>query len=171
MTAERLAKLPQRIDDDTIQMLAAVLPRQRSTPEHLDQVLRGLATLPRRREDELNGKIKYAFYKRKLEKFDDETLSRMCSAALERHKFMPSIKECIDLCKELQSPDLHRAAQRKIQNELQARAEDTLDKIPDMEPEQINALPQRLKDIAVTRCLVRLDPETGELVKRGVPAG
>lgn len=160
-----LDRLPARLSDSTMAALADImncaLPAdQGCDDEHFAACMRSLATLPTGRGDEVDGKLRYSLYKRKLSGFSNAAMSHLVSQALERCKFFPTIHECLGLLRgwnnRQQAVDARRRATNARQNELQLRMEETMDALSrgDLDGEEIAALPEWCRRIAEARGLL-----------------
>lgn len=165
-----LENLPKRLSDGLMAHLEMIvscpLPPDVSCDDgHFAQVMRSLSILPRRADDEISGKLRTGLYERMLGGFSDEGLSYMCERVLATCTFFPSIAECLKILEKWDNRALAKQAQEKAKNALrherQFRMEETMLSLMkgELDGDAIAALPEGIRDIALTRALIWADPD------------
>lgn len=92
-----------RLDDDTLQALAAIAraPLPPLVPIDRSVLVKSLAALdaalPRRRSDDDSGKLMLATYVRKLGHMPKEQIDYLCNVALDTLEWFPSIAKCNEI--------------------------------------------------------------------------
>lgn len=133
---------------------------------HFSQCLRILqAALPKRASDTLSGELFVAAYQRKLGHHPKEAISYMTDQALDRFQWFPTIKECAEVIEGWSRNDDALKAKNRAgiiaRNERQARLDETIAALEagELSGDQIAALPERFRDIALTQGLIWADPD------------
>lgn len=160
-----LDRLPARLGDSLLATLDEIancrLPIvEPCSEDQFDKMMRSLSILPRKGDDEVTGKLRHGLYLRKLGGFSDEAIGHLCSKALETCKFFPTISECLAILKGWDNRHLSITAREKarvaVRNERQFRMEETMTALcrGDLDGDQIAALPEGIRRIALTRALI-----------------
>lgn len=118
--------------------------------------------LPRRQDDQLTGKLRFALYKRHLSGFSNEALAYLANKATAELHWFPLPVECLSILKAW--PNATRDAERKekaghlIQWENQARMEDALRELAarTLSQADVDALTDMTKRVAAEKGYVRL---------------
>lgn len=160
-----LAALPKRLSDADLAAVVKVaeypLPALPACEESvLEEELRLLTVLPRRRADEVTGALMVSAYKDVLGEYPVQAIRFLRHHALRHCKFMPSTAECVEILEGWQRRDGQAKAKAEVlrRNEMQARMEDTMARLQREALDQaaIDALPENWKRIAETRGLLRI---------------
>lgn len=161
-----LENLPPRLGDGLMGQLVEIancpLPAETGWDEdHFAQVMHSMSTaLKMRSDDEIDGKLRYALYRRKLQGFSRKALSYLCEKALETCTFFPTISECLKILKGWENRTIATAARDKaklaVSRERTARMEETMTALMrgDLDGEAIAALSEGIRSIALTRGLI-----------------
>lgn len=174
-----LSSLPARLDDGTVELLKQIVtaplpPVEQCSDEQLARCLKSLDILPRKADD-TSGKLRYALYRAKLSGYSDAALGYMTSKALEQCHWFPTIAECLTILagfpnREVAS-DRKETAKLLIRREANARMDDDLLvlKNREMAQEQIDALPEFTKRVAVERCFLWACKDGTHIVRHLTP--
>jgi hypothetical protein len=160
-----LAAPPARLDDRqlaAVETLAnAPLPALPSCgPDHFTKCMRALATLPRQHSDEIKGEMQFTLYRKMLGSFPEQALSFLCETALLECDWFPTIKQCRDIIgrwNRSDQPVLDQArAEYLARAERQTRFDEAMARLVggDADQAEIDAMPDRWKQIAETRSLL-----------------
>lgn len=153
MPARALATLeamPTRLDDAALALVDAIARAQMPTlapptPSQFAEILRRLATLPRRADDDGTGELRAAIYARHLGDFPLPALAYLAREAIEQCRWMPTVAECLQILNGWKrNDDAKRArdlARHLAQRERIARFEDLCRLAPTMASEELEALP------------------------------
>lgn len=123
------------------------------------------ASLPRRASDDMSGEALVDAYRWKLGSQPRSAISHLTSVALDRCKWFPTIAECMEIIGGWTRNDealrTKRRAEVLARNERLARLDETIAALEngELDAEQIYALPDRFRDIALTRGLIWADPD------------
>lgn len=168
-----LKALPARLDDPTLALveamasapLPALLPCDERT---MHQCLRTWqATLPRRASDDVSAVILAKAYRAKLGHYPAAAIAWLCSEALSECEWFPTIAQCLAILGRWQRDDAALRNKRRAavlaMRERQARLDETIAALEQglLDSEAIAALPERWREIAETRGLVRRDADGG----------
>lgn len=182
-----LKSLPSRLDDGTMDLLREIvnspLPAsQHCDDEHFARCMKALDILPRRRDDEIGGQLKFGIYKRHLSGFSNDALSWLVADATRTLDWFPTPSQCLTILRAW--PNRELAARRRdkaivmIDGEMQARLRDALAVLArrGMDQDGIDTLPDRWKAIAAEkgylwswpdgRYSIRHDIEVAEVAER-----
>lgn len=113
--------------------------------------------LPRRQEDELQGRQRLALYKRHLGGFSDEAISHLTEMVTRTCHWFPTPAECLKILASW--PNAERDAQRRdkakvlVRREMQHRMEDAMERLRkrEVDPAEIEAMPDLWKRAAAER--------------------
>jgi hypothetical protein len=165
-----------RLDDAALNAVVAVakapLPALPPIdPDVLHQSFSVLdAALPRRSSDEASGKLMLAAYRRKLGHMPKEQIDFVCNAILERCRWFPTIAECLEIAGEWSRPDARERARARViaDREYQARMEDAHRSLAagQIEQSDVDAWPERWRQIAAAQGLLHDDPDKLWLIRR-----
>lgn len=173
----RLANLPARLDDA---ILAKVEEYARSTPpalartdrDHILQFIKLMSDMPRKDADQDTGEVKKENIVFHLERLPRACLNWMRGEVHIRFTFFPSIKELLDLAKEWRRNDDAVLARSKAAVMVRRERETRMDEARyalrhgRMLQEEIDALPERWKQIFEAESLLRLHDDGGYTLRR-----
>lgn len=166
-----LNNLPARLDDSTLAKVEAIasspLPALASCdPNHFGKVLWVLlAALPKRKSDDISGELLVNAYRRMLGHLPAEQIDHLAVEVLAKCEWFPSIAECLKLVEGwTRNDDALKTKNRAgiiARNERQARLDETIRalELGELDADQIYALPERFRDIALTQGLIWADPD------------
>lgn len=168
-----------RLDDQALTMLTelATSPLPALPPcsdGDFAELLRALTILPRRADDEVTGDLRAKIYRRKLGQHSHDALKFMVSTALDELDWFPTIAQCQAILTRWERNDnaVHRkaAAANLARAERRARFDDVMSALErrDLDQAAIDALPERLRVIAMERGFLRLHDDGAY---RARPAG
>lgn len=174
-----LTRLPRRLDDGTMATLREIAnsplpPAQHCDDEHFARCMKALDILPRRRDDEIGGQLKFGIYKRHLGGFSNDAMSWLVSEATRTMDWFPTPAQCLTVLRAWPNRDVAAArrdvAQSRIQQENQSRLEDALDRLGKRQGDQawIDVLPEQWKAIAAERCFLWAWPDGRYTVRHAI---
>ena len=151
-----LETLPKRLDDTTLALVMELsdspLPApQTCDDEHFAKCMKCLDILPRRRDDELTGKVKFGIYARHLRSFPNEALTYLAHEATKTCQWFPTPADCLKILRAYPNRDVAKTRRTRarllVEQELQARIGEARQALNDqvMGQDQIDALPDRWK--------------------------
>lgn len=132
--------------------------------DHFEKSMRALAILPSRSEDDVRGELKFAIYRRMLGKYSKPAISHLVETALATLDWFPTPKQCLEILSGWRDRDAvehkHRTAMAAsaVRQERQARLGEVMDALDRraLDQEQIDALPDQVKEIGAERGFLRL---------------
>lgn len=133
----------------------------RCDDDHFEKSMRALALLPRRADDDMKGELRIAIYRRMIGGYSKEAISFLAETALAELEWFPSPKQCLDILARWKRNDeaVHKQAMagKLARAERQARFDDTMGALDrrELDQAQIDALPERMRDIAAERGFLR----------------
>jgi hypothetical protein len=131
-------------------------PLATADAQFLDRCLRMLTTLPRRRDDEVTGKLRVRAYELAIGAYPRPALEFLIAEALRTCRFFPSTSECVDILGRWERNDealrSRRSAELAVRREQQARFDQAMRRLSAEACDQaeIDALPERWKRMAET---------------------
>lgn len=157
-----LVALPKRLDNRMLEMVRHIAksPALRDEPcddEHIAKCLRSLNTLPRRADDDLNGDLRVALFRRKLRHIPATAWSFIVETALGRCDWFPTIAECLRIVAEWPQvgvgDERRKQAAHLMQRELNARLDEAVMSLAkrDMAQAEIDAIPEQAKMVAAEK--------------------
>lgn len=181
LNALALSSLPDRLDDTVLGMLRELvnspLPAPQSCDEqHFAKCLALIDILPRRQDDQLTGKAKFALYRRILGGFSNEAISYLAEQATSKCHWFPTPAECLEILRSW--PNRQREGENRdkarhlIQREMNARMDEAVEalgtrKVPQ---EAIDAMPTAWKRRAAEKCFLWAWPDGRFTVRRDLSA-
>jgi len=124
--------------------------------QFLDRCLRMLTTLPRRKDDEVTGKLRVRAYELAIGTYPKSALEFLVAEALRTCRFFPSTSECVEILGRWERNDealrSRRSAELAVRREQQARFDEAMRRLAAEASDQseIDALPERWKRMAET---------------------
>lgn len=165
-----LSTLPARLDDRMLAMVRAISssPALVDAPcpeEHFIKSMRAMSILPRRADDDLTGELRVGLYQRKLGDKPAAAISFLCSEALGRCEWFPSIAECLRILAEFPGTGVGErrrdTARHLVQRELNARLDEMVARLATraLTQDEIDALPESAKLVAAEKCYLWAWPD------------
>lgn len=132
--------------------------------DHFEKSMRALATLPSRAEDDIRGELRFAIYRKLLGKYSKAAISHLVETALTTLDWFPTPRQCLAILGDWRERDVvahkHRTAMAAsaVRQERQARLGEVMDALDRraLDQEQIDALPDQVKEIGAERGFLRL---------------
>ena len=140
------------------------------------QCLRLLDTLPRRKDDDVGGQLRVRAYELAIGTRSRAELEFMVTHALRNCKFFPSTSECVEILSRWSRDDEavkeRNRAETVARHERQTRFDEAMRWLARGERDQaeIDALPQRWKEMAVTYGHLQRDDDGRFVLRSRVPA-
>lgn len=146
--------------------------------ERFAWAMRALSILPRRADDDVKGELRAKLYRAKLRHCTEPQIIFVVDKALERFTFFPTIKELLDVAAEWIAPAsdalaLRRRLVAKLNASRQARFDALMDRLKarDLTQDEIDALPERIRMIALDKGYLWLHPDQSYTVRSDCDAG
>lgn len=127
--------------------------------------LRMLDALPRQKTDTLGGELRVRAYEIAIGQRPKEAIEFLVTEALRNCKFFPSTSECNEILSRWERNDdalrAKRQAEASVRWERQARLDEAMARLAsgDCDQAEIDALPERWKEIAETRSYLWRHPD------------
>lgn len=170
-----------RLDDHRLQQLTIIAESPLPTPlpcdaEEFAKLMRTLATMNSRADDDDTGKLRLAVLRRVIGHYPREAVAFMVEQAITTLDWFPTPKQCLDILagwKRNDEPAQRKASAIKmVRAERRARFDEVMRTLERREYAQaaIDALPAQIRSIAAERGFLRLHDD-GVYRARPVPCG
>jgi hypothetical protein len=154
------------MDDATMALLREVRESPLSVDHPCDDdwfamCMKAMDILPRRQDDQVGGRMRFAMYKRHLRDFSNEAMSYLSGEATKACHWFPTIAECFEILKawpnRTRDTDRKGKAEYLIRKESQARMEGALELLRQraMPQADVDALPDFWKRVADDKGFLR----------------
>ena len=171
MTFSELQSLPERLTDDQLTNLLAIVREplkapEACSPQHFAQCIKFMvAVLPKQAKDEIDGKLFVAAYQRMLGGYPKDAISYLAEHSMAQCRWFPTIAECIDILQKWQRDDDDTRYRNKVlqivRREQNARREDA-----EKERRKSTMRPITMAEIStMSESLISLGIEIGALKK------